>query len=805
MVIFRRPLFNIFILSVLLIVFIKIFFPENLYTFPYNLSSYEQGQKINEEFKVVKKKIRNKNNKNTFIVKSIINKEKAILNIYVNDNFNKDKTNHMDSNNKLSHGYKLANSIKPDESIELNIEEGDILRLKAEVTKPEPNRNPGLFNYRDYLHSQYVFSILNIKKSDIVYHKKSKVKKLSSHRLIFSNYIEKSLDVILDEKNSELMKSVILGDTDYMEEDRLEKIRELGIAHILAVSGFHIGIIYLFCMKILNSLMKFHKRKSQVFSLSVIFLYIYLIGFPVSAMRAFLMISILVISQLLQKRTDPLNTVGAVGLLILVFRPLYIMSLSFQLSFSGVISILVLSSKISKAKLNKLSINSIIASFIGLFPISIYYFNKYSLVNIISNILISFTFTASVVSTIINLIIYSISNSLGVLLSQIPNTLNSFMNGIITFLEPDLMYFKSPSFIEFFVIYIGILAFFKIINLDVFPKIFVEILFISMIISSTVFALIVKDENTYIRFIDVGQGDSAWIEHDKKTYLIDTGDSKYDAGNMILKPLFVKNGISEIDGIVISHFDSDHAGGIVPLIESFKVKKIYIGHSPKENEIYRDIIKSANRFGTEIIEVRNGKNSVIPLSNNNYIQLIPPSDRLINSKNENDSSLAAILNANRRRVLFTGDIEKSGELELMKKMKLISKTSIDILKVPHHGSKTSSSEEFLDTINPEIAVIQCGKNNFGHPSEEILKRYFDRGIRVFRNDVDGWIELTIDNKGVIKWLRFLNQETEFVQFVMKNREGLIIMILYILMSTLTVNMLSDVYKVEKYYNLNNKF
>ncbi len=758
----------------------------------YSSSQYIEDQKINEDFSVIKENRKH----NSYIIKSVTKNEKVILNIY---------------------SYKDR---------KLSIEEGDIVRIKGKIKKPETNRNPMLFNYRDYLHSNYIFSIININEKDILHHEKSNL----SIRVRFYKYMESSIDTILNKENSDFMKSVLLGNTDYMDKDRVAKVRELGIAHLLAVSGFHIGIVYLFSMKSLNIFVRLHKRKSQLVSLSIIFIYIYMIGFPISAMRAFLMISILVVSQILHKRMDPLNILGAVGFFILLARPLFIMSLSFKLSFLGVISVIILSPKISfsevfsnmldnyglnsivaeviKVFIRKTQLNTIIASFVGLFPISIYYFNKYSLTNIISNLLISFIFTFSVILTIMNIILLTISKNIGIFISFISDFVNSVMNDIITHLDTDIMYFKSPNIIEFLIIYLAIFILFRIININDFPKQFIKFVFISMIIASAILPLVHNDNNAYIRFVDVGQGDAAWIEYGDKNYIIDFGDSKFNAGEMILKPLLLKNGVKKIDGAIVSHFDSDHAGGLTALLDTFQIDRMYIGHRPEENELYREVVKKAEYNKTEVILVNDKRDTIVDLSGNGYIRLISPSEKLIKGKNENDSSLISLLNINGRTVLFTGDIEKEGEEELIGKMNADNSmfrfnhkseliNGVDILKVPHHGSKTSSSEELLGILKPKFAVIQCGKNNFGHPDEDVLERYRRVNARIFRNDKDGWIEFTVDVEGNLNWDRFLKPETGLKQLLLKNREQIVIVIIYIMISMLMVSSMRDVYRLSE--------
>ena len=773
--------------KILLIFIIFALISVQIFIKDYNYERFREGDEIEETF-LIEEDITNKeekNEKNKFIIKSLnnnSNKEKILLNTY-------HKTD-----------------LKP----------GNIINIKARISKPESNRNPKLFNYKSYLKSKYIHSIINAKKNEIIILNKNS----DSERL------QLNLDSILDEKNANFMKSVILGKSSYIDKESLKKVRDTGLAHFLAVSGFHIGIIYLLCIKILNKLLSVSKRYSQIISLIIIFVYIKSINYPVSAIRAFLMILIITISEILHLRTEQLNTVGACGILILLSKPLYAISISFQLSFLGIVAISLLSDKF---KTRKLSINKILAISFGVTPISIYYFNTYSPIFILSNILISGVFSLSVIFTIVSLVIFNLWQDIGKIIAIVPNNLLNFINYLIEILDIGVFKIKSFSIVELLIIYLAIFILLNIININRLPKKFLTIIFYSSIMVSAILSVTNIDKNVYIRFIDVGQGDSIWIEYNNKNYMIDSGGvafSDFDTGEMILEPLLVKNGVRKIDSIIISHFDIDHAKGFLYLLDNIKIANLYIGHSPTDNELYRDVYTKAKENNVRVIDISEIKRKKkkefleIQISEDLKIDLLAPNKKRLDLENENNNSLIALLSCYGRKVLFTGDIEEKREKDKNFQktiVKMINKADrwnsssyldrknkgtrgkIDILKVTHHGSKTSSTEEFLKLTKSKVGIIQCGENNFGHPNEEVLERYNKMNMDIYRNDEDGLIDIVIDMYGNVEIKSYLRDEKSFKNFIIQNSEDLIIMIIYILISYLIIENIKSIYLSEEYY------
>lgn len=653
------------------------------------------------------------------------------------------------------------------------IEVGNTVRIKGTVNLPQKRRNPKLFDYRNYLKGRYIHVVINAKARDIEVLNRNGLGLFESGSIRSRDWIEARLTELLDERSGTVMKSIMLGKSGYMTDYDLDGFRKLGIAHIIAVSGLHIGIIYGAVCFLMNRLMGFHKRISEAIGLVLVCLYAFVIGSPISAVRAVLMLLVMVSSKMLHRRYDPLNVVSLVGFAMLLVKPLWLLSLSFQLSFAGVFSVLLLSGKLRNcldfgSKKLEESADVAVAAFFGMAPISIYYFNICSPVFILANMVIAPVLSASLVLSLAMVTASMVSNFLAEKLGVAVESLVNMSTGAIEFLKPDMpSYMRSLEVLEILLSYLLILSVFKIIDLKAYPKKVIKAVALYTLAVLLMLPLLgAWEQSVSIMFIDVGQGDSALISDGKKNYLIDSGGSEIsrsDVGEMVLAPYLVKHGIRRLDGIVVSHFDADHARGFLAVMDKVKISNMYIGYADMENSLFCEVVSKALDKGIKIVEVQ--EPVALKLDKGNNLLLLPPEDEFIKSDNENDKSLMALLDANGVRALFTGDIEEAREDRLLEDDMI---SDVDILKVPHHGSRTSSSEEFVKKTAPDYAVIQVGKNNFGHPDDDVLKRYGRIGSEVYRNDMDGLVQVSIGRGGDIEVKGYLSETPNLRGFVSEN-------------------------------------
>lgn len=647
-------------------------------------------------------------------------------------------------------GEKTVLRINGDKELEL----GDRITFKARLKEALANTNPKLYNYKLNLLSNKVYTTVNINDYDLI-NIDSRSKSLKYRlRIGFRNRIEDLFDTYLDESPSNLMKGIIMGKNSYLDEEAILKYREMGLAHILAVSGLHIGIISGFLIFLFSNL-AIKKRINIFIVLGIVWFYGFLIGFPPSVLRASIMFSFLLFGQTLAKPYDSINILFLSFFILLAINPILIFNLGFQLSYMATFSILYFSPYINKKFYpynNKLTytLASLFAVHIGILPIQLYYFNSFSVVGIFSNLIITPILSFALVLGAIMLILSYTFSFLNIFLASILNFILLIQEYLI-----DILYtkgfgtigFYSPNIYEFILYYLIVLIIFKIIdfhklNYNIKKLMFLYILvFIIFNLGFNYF-----DNNIQIDFIDVGQGDCALIKTNKSAYLIDTGGNvffDFDIGENIVLPYLKKHGISRLDGVFITHFHLDHCKSLPLLMENLDIKNIFISYENHSSEIY-NYIKEGD-VGVRILS----EGDMICLGKDIILEVISPGiDYHKRAFSENDMSLTFYLSYYDKNILFTGDIEKEAEELLLKNLD----KEVYLLKVPHHGSKTSSTEEFLNILRPKLAVISVGRNNVHHhPDKEVIQRYTDIATEVYRTDTMGMIRLNLkENNADIK-------------------------------------------------------
>ncbi|ACA56429.1 ComEC/Rec2 family competence protein [Clostridium botulinum] len=250
-----------------------------------------------------------------------------------------------------------------------------------------------------------------------------------------------------------------------------------------------------------------------------------------------------------------------------------------------------------------------------------------------------------------------------------------------------------------------------------------------------------KSNELKVHYIDVGQGDSILVQTKDKNILIDAGTRK-SSDNLI--SYLKKQHIKKLDYVIATHPHEDHIGGMPKVIEEFEISNFYAPKKTANTKIFKDMILQLKKKNLKINVAKKGIS--LDLSNNSSLDFLAPVKD--NYENTNDSSAVVKLTHGNTKFLFTGDAEKTSEKDILNSNEDLSS---NVLKVGHHGSHSSSSKEFLDKINPKIAIISCGKNNdYGHPHKETMKELNKRNIEVYRTDIDGNIVLTSDGENIKK-------------------------------------------------------
>lgn len=621
---------------------------------------------------------------------------------------------------------KTAFYIKGKEKIVINyyqelledINLGDEISVSGKIKVPSNNTVPNQFNYKRYLLNNNIFYTVTAK---------SVTKTANNTNVIY--YLKGKINERIDKITyaNEYLKIFILGDTSFLDEETSKSYQQNGVSHLFSISGMHIS---LFAAIILYVMKRISYNNYYNYSIVISFLIFYslLIGSSPSVIRSLTMYVLFAINKLFNLKIKNLDIMCFVLTIMLIINPYYLYNISFQYSYLISFSLVLFSYKLKNIK-NKImkSLYTSFISFLVSFPICIYNFYQVNVFSIILNIfLIPFVSIIIFPLSLVCFIIPKLSVILNIftsILQFISLTIYKYKIGQIVFSKPSI---------------IIVLIYYILIYLFIYNKKNIYLLII--IVSHKLYPLI--DSSFTVTYLDVGQGDSIFIKypHNQGNILIDTGgivNSDYQVAINKTIPYLKSFGVTKLDYLILTHGDYDHMGDSNDLVNNFKVKNVVFNCGPintLEKELNK-LLKEKQIPSYYCINKISIKNNKLEFLNTKHYD------------NENDNSNVIYTNYNNYRFLFMGDAGLSKEKDILKKYNL---ESIDFLKVGHHGSNTSSSEEFITNIHPKYSLISVGKNNkYGHPKESVLEVLSNS--KVYRTDLNGSIEIKIsNNKYMIK-------------------------------------------------------
>ncbi|MGD9676787.1 MAG: DNA internalization-related competence protein ComEC/Rec2 [Vulcanibacillus sp.] len=652
-------------------------------------------------------------------------------------------------------------------SIVSNWESGMGINLTGTFSEINSTINPGQFNYEEYLQKQAVYWKVVVTGIDDVQLSDASVVNngINSLRGSFST----KLDSLFNQSQAGFLKSILLGDSGDIPSDLQDDFSITGLSHLLAISGLHFSIIAFIFFAILLKFRVTRENASIIVSIILIF-YMILIGLRPSVVRATIMTILMLYGFVFKNKFSALQAFGIALFATTLYNPIWIFDIGFQLSFTITFYILwgypeVYQKLPLKEGIVKKGIALVIITQLASFPLIYYYFHQYSLVSWIANLILVPFFSSIILPFGLVLLVFgsfnlSIIDLLAEIMSFILNNLFIIIDWIAD-LSVFHFYGNISSPLLVFIMYI-ILTWllirknfkdsflpFKIKNKILFlEKFTIIVLAISLLLPW------LTDNDAEITFLDVGQGDSIYIQTIKgNNILIDSGgnfvypkeewrlrDNPFDVGEDIVLPFLRYNGVTKLDIAILTHEDIDHIGGYLSIVDNLKIG-LFIAEKgfPRTDrgvKLYNKLVEN----NTKIVTIDSVE--AITLDKNSQLIFIPTG--VDYSDKENNQSFAIILNIYDTRILFSGDIERIGEENILEKNLL---SAIDILKVGHHGSNTSTSEQWLETLQPEEAVISVGKNNhYNHPAQEVLQRLINIGTNVWRTDIDGAIILRVKPK-----------------------------------------------------------
>ena len=666
---------------------------------------------------------------------------------------------------------KLLLDIKKSELKE-EPEFGDEIEIIGELKKPNGARNYKGFDYKQYLKSKKIYATVSSENYKII--SKNKIDIISKVINSVQNNMKSNINKILNEEEAALCIGILVGDREAISEQTEDNFKKSNLTHMLAVSGSHITyIINAFAML----LGKTSKRTSKIFTIIILIFFMALTGFTFSVIRACIMGILVLLASLMYRKPDTINNLGISSFIILLFNPYAISDAGFLLSYGGTIGIVLLGDKIENAiykeeNKNKNIINKIIKYIIISFsitlsanliiiPIMAYNFSTVSFTFWISNILAA---PIMEIATIFGFIIYFISiffiplaKFLGIFLNLLLYLLLKIAE-VSSLIPGSSIYIKTPYIIECIIYYLFIVVWLKwdyiknAIKVKKILKVLVASSILLIIFSSVLIYYYPKTLKIY--FVDVGQGDCTLIKTPtNKHILIDGGGSEFgnfDVGESTLLPYLLDRRITTIDYMLISHFDSDHIDGLFAVMENLKIKNIIISKQGEKSDNFIRFQELVKNKKVNVLVVKKGDR--IQIDKYSYFEILFPEKNLIQDNVLNNNSIVANFCSMGFKLLFTGDIEEIAEKRLWELYRDTDKLKSTILKVAHHGSKTSSTAKFLELVTPKIALIGVGEGNkFGHPNNGVLDRIRDYTNKIYRTDKNGEIEI-IYTKGKIRIL-----------------------------------------------------
>ena len=640
---------------------------------------------------------------------------------------------------------------------------GTRLAFDAEIRTLRNFSNPGGFDYIRYMRFQNVFGTAYVRGKDAL--------KLVETPTSFMTHVRKELAALIHdcapENAQPLFQALLLGEKKHISQETRDLFANAGIAHILAISGLHIGMVALFAFQMFRLILSCSPKillSGRLFSICAVLtmipvlFYGFLTGMAPSTQRAVIMVSVFLMAYVFDRDYDSLNTLATAAIIILAWHAPALFDVGFQLSFSAVFCILY---GLKKFPFRTIPITwgdrvrrrvfiyfliPVIAS-VGTAPIVLHYFDRVSLVGPLANLILV---------PLIGCIILPLSLSACLIYPALPwiSSLMIFLAGFMLQGVLELAHLLAsvpfasimpikPNAWEILIYYLALLSLMHV------KKRWGQCLLILCLIGALAdggYWLNQRFGNQELRVtcLDVGQGSSALVEFPHgPCMLVDGGglsaSSTFDTGRMIIAPFLWQKKIHTIEYLVLTHPQHDHAGGLGYMAERFGVKEFWSNGQPSPIHAYEHLTAACERKGVLSPTLEDlHQPRIIRGVTARVLHPAPGFEaRLGNELQLNENSLVLKLSLGDQSVLFTGDIGGQGENTLLERCgsDILNAT---LLTAPHHGSRTSSSLAFVEAVRPEHVVFSTGYRNwYGFPHGEVVKRYRKMKAKTYNTGTQG--------------------------------------------------------------------
>ncbi|WP_251047794.1 DNA internalization-related competence protein ComEC/Rec2 [Planococcus sp. ISL-109] len=621
------------------------------------------------------------------------------------------------------------------------------LRVRANYTDPKNAPHEFAFNMQHYLEKNNARGMLTIE-SIVAAAPRGGIKgSLAQQREKLLAHIERSFPAALVTE----AHALLLGERGGLDGEQARIQRTLGITHLFAISGLHVGIItamlYFALLRI-----RIRKETATILLIMVLPLYAILAGAAPSVMRACAMVVLVLLARLFGIHVSVIQALSASFIAFLLFEPSLLFDIGFQLSYGASFGIIASLKLLEGASFFKGGLIVTAVSQLSLYPLLLFHFYEISLSSFLVNALYVPLFTVFILPANFMLLalsffpgniaqpFFALYEPLRLWIAQLTNDLATVPHQLWTPGKPalGLVLIMAACVLVFFV------------QTEKRWRLRYVLVLVSpaLLISAKPYV----DPALYVSFIDVGQGDSILIElpYRRGVYLIDSGGvlrfgeegyqqrtRPYEVGRGTVVPYLKGRGISQVDLFILSHPDADHAEGADEIFEELDVERLHITPGSEANAMMSELAPLSKEAAVETP----GKGVAWNVGSTRFMYLSPDDDQY----EGNDDSLVLLMEHGGQRFLFTGDLEEKGEREIVEGYAQ-QLAELTVLKVGHHGSKTSSSQIFLEALEPDVSIVSAGKDNrYGHPSPEVTARFESLDLLLLSTAENGTIRITVKN------------------------------------------------------------
>ena len=682
---------------------------------------------------------------------------------------------------------------------------GQIIRFKTKLKIPRSFHNPGGFDYEKYLRFKGILvqGFIN-NPANLIILRENQGQPLRMQLEAFRRHLKTVIRANAGSPAGEIIQAMILGDQKEIPKEIQDQFNRTGVSHILAISGFNVGIIAFFSILIIRTIMKTSEylllrfnitKVSLALSFIPIAIFTLIAGMGISVVRAAIMALAFLIAILLGKERDLYHTLALAALLILVVWPPSLFDISFQLSFSAVAAILFMTPKLTALipkppvagkpriqlfiyrRLYDIALFMIVSvsATLGTLPLVVFYFNRMSLITLPANLVVVPILGIMALPVSMTIIVAApFSASLAAWLIKISAFLVDISLFVVEYfasLSWASYYVATPNAFEIIVYCLLLLILFGLMDnwikgrrdppsgRETFlrrGRILKGVLagVIIFFFGYLLYGHLINIQNRDLRItaIDVGQGSSTLVRFPGgKNMLIDGGgffNDDFDIGKYVVAPFLWHEKIRRIDIVILTHVHPDHLNGLKFIMENFNVGEVWSSGQESYTESFQSFKKilTTRNIPCRLVSAASLPDPIdgVHVRIMNPVVPVSKSDDPDNFDETNNLSVVTKLTYGAVGILLPADISEPTEDRLIHQG---VKINSDVLFVPHHGGLTSSTESFLDNVRPRIAIVSCGKDNiFRLPHPDVLDRYHTRKIKVLRTDRDGAVTVTTDGR-----------------------------------------------------------